>query len=201
MSNKKSGKTTNSNKKTTTSKDTKAVKSTKTVKKPVKKVEVKEEDKKNETIFAKYGTAIIIGALLVIFGIVLVATQGGESKESSKTDDVLVSMSVSEWQDKVKSEDVVVTTLAQTTCSWCNQFKPVMQEVAEENNLEVIWLDIDTVTSTEEEYNKLIGTFDELQNLGTPYTIITKSNKIIGEISGYVEKDELVKTLQEHGAL
>lgn len=159
----------------------------------------KKNSKKKESFFKKYGTFLVIGALLVIFIIVAVATKdSGTTTTNEET--VFVSMGVSEWQEAVKSDKLMVTTLAQTTCSWCNEFKPVMQKVAEDNNLEIVWIDVDTLSS-EEEYNNLIGTFEQLQSFGTPYTIITQNGEIVGEISGYVDESELISTFNQYGVI
>ena len=98
----------------------------------------KSNNSKKENFFKKYGTFLVIAALLIIFVIVAVATKDTDTG-SKNEETVFVSMGVSEWQEAVKGEDVMVTTLAQTTCSWCNQFKPVIQKVAEDNNVEVVW--------------------------------------------------------------
>ncbi len=159
----------------------------------------KSNNSKKENFFKKYGTFLVIAALLIIFVIVAVATKDTDTG-SKNEETVFVSMGVSEWQEAVKGEDVMVTTLAQTTCSWCNQFKPVIQKVAEDNNVEVVWIDVDTIAS-EEEKNSLFGTFEQLQSFGTPYTIITQNGEIKGEISGYVDEAELINTFKEYGVI
>lgn len=203
MSNKKSDakkKTTTTSAKKTRPKTVKKVTVEKTKTEPVKKAATQTKStKKKESFITKYGTLLVVGALLVVFGIILVATNDN-NKNSASAKSPFISMSVDEWQESVKKDKVLVTTLAQTTCSWCNQFKPVAQEVASENNIKIVWIDVDTLSS-EEEYNKLTGTFEQLKSFGTPYTIITKSGKVIGEISGYVEKAELLNTLKKHGAI
>lgn len=143
---------------------------------------------------SKYGLFIVIVVLLAIFLVVALFTK------DTGSDKAFVSMSVDKWQEKVKENKVYVTTFAQTGCSWCQQFKPVEEKVAKDNNVQVIWFDVNTLSS-EKEYNKLTGTFKELDNFGTPYTIFTKNNKIIGEISGFVEKAELVKKFKEYGVI
>lgn len=154
---------------------------------------------KKESFMSKYGIFFVIVGLLAIFLIVVLATKDSEGSKKS-TEETLVTMSVSDWQNTIKEDEVHVTVMAQTTCSWCNQFKPIVQEVAEEEGIKFIWFDLDTL-ATEEEYNNLTGTFEQLASFGTPYTIFTKNNEIIGEISGYVEKDELLSKLKEYGAI
>src|SRR5690625_5250129 len=105
----------------------------------------KKNTKTKDSFIKKYGTYLIIGALLVIFVIVAVATKDSSTSSNNNEETVFVSMGVSEWQEAVKSDTLMVTTLAQTTCSWCNEFKPVMQKVAGENDLEIVWIDIDTI--------------------------------------------------------
>ena len=92
---------------------------------------------KKESFMSKYGIFFVIVGLLAIFLIVVLATKDSEGNNKSN-EETLVTMSVSDWQNTIKEDKVHVTVMAQTTCSWCNQFKPIVQEVAEEEGDEVV---------------------------------------------------------------
>ena len=114
-----------------------------------KKTVAKKETKKKESFFSKYSSIIIIGVLLVVFGAVLIGLNADKDSTAKGGKGSLVSMSVSEWQSKIKGDEVVATTLAQTTCSWCNKFKPILTKVVEENNIDVVWIDVDQLAAAD----------------------------------------------------
>lgn len=155
--------------------------------------------KSEENFFKKYGMFLIIAGLLIVFLVVMLVTGGNDKKkETNKSGDVKTA-TVAEWLSESKGNETVVAVFAQTTCSWCEQYKPVVQEVIAEQKADIYWFDVDTIT--QEEYASLGEAYSELKEFGTPYTLITKSGKKVGEISGYVEKDTLVSKLKEVGVL
>lgn len=185
-------------KKSTTKKSTpKKVTTNKTTKPAPKKVEPKPVEKE-KGFFSKYGAVVVIAALLVIFGAIIVGVKD-DSKDADKAKGQLVSMEVSEWQTAIKEDTLIVTTLAQTTCSWCEKFKPVAQTVAKKYGVDIVWLNVNTLS--QEDYTKLTGTFKELSEFGTPHTIITKNGKLVDQISGYVEESDFVSALQKNGVI
>ena len=93
------------------------------------------------------------------------------------------------------------------------KFKPIYNEVAAENKLDIYYLDSDSMDSTE--HSKILssglkipGTCTESgeeqplsSSFGTPLTLFTKKGKVIGCISGYVAKDGLLSKLKSVGML
>ena len=54
------------------------------------------------------------------------------------------------------SKENTIVYLGSATCSWCSKFKPILEEIISENNLEVVYIDLSTVSN--EEYNKITKT-------------------------------------------
>ena len=121
--------------------------------------------------------------------------------------------SYDDFMKVVKSNKVVMSVFGRNTCSWCNKFKPIYNEVAAENKLDIYYLDSDSMDSTE--HSKILssglkipGTCTESgeeqplsSSFGTPLTLFTKKGKVIGCISGYVAKDGLLSKLKSVGML
>lgn len=154
--------------------------------------------KSEESFFKKYGMFLIIIGLLVVFLIIMLVT-GGDKKNKSTTKGEVKTIDVSEWVDNTKKDDIMVTVFAQTTCSWCEKFKPVAEEVIKDENVEIYWFDIDNIS--QEDYASLGKAYSDLKEFGTPYTIITRNGKKIDEISGYVEKKDLIAKLKKVGVI
>lgn len=155
--------------------------------------------KKKASFWEKYGLAVIIGGLFIAF-ILIYALVPKNNKENTGGSDIKT-IAVADWKEEIKKDKSIVTVLAQTTCSYCNEFKPIAKQVANEDKVTIYWFDIDTLS--EADNSTLTSSFDTVEKnfQGTPYTFITKSNKLIGDISGYVELDQFRTQLKTYGVL
>lgn len=111
----------------------------------------------------------------------------------------------------VDSKAPAMIVLGRNTCSWCNKFKPIYNEVAAENKANIYYIDSDLFDSTE--YSKILksdlkipascsstGSEQSLSDgFGTPLTLLTKKGKVTGCISGFTNKTNLIKKLQSVG--
>ena len=158
------------------------------------------KSKEENSFIKKYGLFLVIIIFLVIFLVVMLVTGGYKKSNTNKSSSgEPKTMNVSDWITKTKGNDVMVTVFAQTTCSWCKKFKPVVKEVIGEEKADIYWFDVDTVT--QDEYSSLGEAYSDLKDFGTPYTLITQNGKKIDEISGYVEKSTLIAKLKTVGVL
>lgn len=118
------------------------------------------------------------------------------------------------YEKLVDSKKIVtMAVFGRSNCFYCNQYQPVYNTVAEEENIDIYYFDSTTYDS--EEYDKIMdldlkipasctGT-DEDANLAdgfdTPLTLFTKNGKVIDCISGYVNKDTLLTKLETVGMI
>lgn len=120
-----------------------------------------------------------------------------------------------EYLKKVKSKkNVTMAVFGRDNCYYCRQFMPVVNTVAEENNLDNIYY-FDSNNYDENEYNKIMdsnltipaacsstGKEAKLSDgFGTPLTLFTKKNKVIDCINGYVNKKTLISKLKTVGMI
>lgn len=93
-----------------------------------------------------------------------------------------------QYQCLYNSEEPFALVLAQTTCSYCLSFKPVINSYAEKEDLPIYVIEIDQLS--DEDRNAMLASlsyFDENQNWGTPLTLGIKNKEVVSEISGYTE--------------
>lgn len=114
-----------------------------------------------------------------------------------------------EFDKLYKSKNAVMHVFGRNTCYYCNIFKPVYNDVAAENNLEVYYHDSDVIDS--KEYNKILNSGVKIpaectstkeeqplsKGFGTPLTLFTKNGKVIGCLTGYTNKTELISKLEK----
>ena len=124
---------------------------------------------------------------------------------------------VSTYSDYLKIINGKTTTMSvfgRNTCQWCNKFKPIYNEVASENKVDIYFFDSDSYNK--DEYSKIMNSDvlyipaacnenkkdEPLSNgFGTPLTLFTKKGKVVGCLSGYVNKNSLVEKLKNVGMI
>lgn len=142
---------------------------------------------------SKYKIAIVIGVLLILF--VLFSILVGDNAINK----VEMKSNLEEWLTETAEDDYVVTVIAQTTCSHCIQFKPIMQKVVNENDFKIYWFEANTLL--DENYEKLTTTYELPNYEGTPYTFITKNGEFVDYISGQRDEKGLTKFLKDNSVI
>ena len=113
----------------------------------------------------------------------------------------------------VNSKNITMAVFGRNTCSWCNKYKPLYNDVAREYGIDIYYFDSDSFNSTE--YNKILNSGLKIpakcstkgketllsDGFGTPLTIFTKDGKTVDCIGGYVNKTNLINKLEEVGII
>lgn len=140
---------------------------------------------------------LISGAVAVILLIVLAILPSikgiGTINSTADKIDQLLPQASDVMKDYIKSfrgEQPTVVFIWSPNCSWCVKFEPIMNEVINEYNLNIISLDIDQFTQTD--YALLALTDAQFKKIGTPEVAIVSNNKVQAINNGYVEKQALV---------
>ena len=100
------------------------------------------------------------------------------------------------------SDNPFVVVITQSTCGYCEQFLPVINEYAGEKNVPVYFLEIDTMDNGYS--NKVFSSlsyFEENTDWGTPLTLAIKDKEVITEISGYTNDTSVIDSLFEEVGL
>jgi predicted bacteriocin transport accessory protein len=107
------------------------------------------------------------------------------------------------YKEIYESGNESVLVLGQTGCSYCNKYKPVINEIAKEKNITINYLDVRNIN--QEEWNTLISNlndyFKDHEQWGTPLTLIIKDKKVIDYQEGYNEKSTALKFLKDNGLI
>lgn len=121
---------------------------------------------------------IILISAIVITMLIIVFLAIGKSKEGN-----LLELNLNNLKEKIENKETFVLCISKTTCSHCNDYKPKLESVASEYNIDIYYIDVDKYD--EEEFSNLIS-FDG----STPTTIFIKngdeettSNRINGDVS------------------
>ena len=110
----------------------------------------------------------------------------------------------------VNSDETTMAVFGRNSCGWCNKFKPVYNAIAEKYNIDIYYFDSDNYNSSD--YEKIVNmnltvpakcssTGEEFKlsdGFGTPLTVFTKNGKIVDCISGYKDRESLIKILKDN---
>ena len=113
----------------------------------------------------------------------------------------------------INSKNIVMTVFGRSNCTWCVDFKPVYNDIANKHKINVYVFESDL--DKEEEYEKVMklglkipknctdtGKAEDLADgFGTPLTLFTKNGKVIDCISGYLPRKSLEAKLKSVGMI
>ena len=117
------------------------------------------------------------------------------------------------YKNIINSKKIVMTVFGRSNCSWCNDFKPVYNDIANKHKINVYIFESDLYNK--EDYEKVMqlglkipknctdtGEAKDLAaGFGTPLTLFTKNGKVIDCISGYMPRKSLEAKLNSVGMI
>lgn len=114
----------------------------------------------------------------------------------------LTFISYDQFKELYKSGNKFIVVLVQTSCGYCLQYKPILNEVAKENNIPIYILDI--LKMSDDEIKDLITSIEYLEenpSWGTPITFVIEKGITKGVLPGFVTKEATVQFYQEQGLI
>lgn len=146
---------------------------------------------------------ILIGLVLVIIVVGIFSSRGTEALDEIEFPLELAGevglhqINYSQYEKLVDDEEAFIVVIERAGCSFCVQYMPIVEEVANEKKIAITYIDTDTLTS--EEYNDLSTTNQYLKknNWGTPTTLFMLGDRIVDSIGGYVDKATLEKFIKD----
>lgn len=156
----------------------------------------------------------VIIVILIIITILFIASLNGNGNSSSSDDttsndtteeteydvSMFTSITGDEFVDKVNSSDLQLIYMGRSTCHYCVQFLPILQQAQNDYGYETLYLDITTVTSDQQE--KIVAVDEDFfnDNYGaTPTVLLVKDGKIVDSQVGYSDYDTFASFLEKNG--
>ena len=114
---------------------------------------------------------------------------------------VLNYVDYSGYKKILKSDKVNILVVGQTSCTYCIKAKPILNEVADSNNITINYLNITKLG--DEESEKFNNSLDYLKDneWGTPLTLIIKDGKVIDSANGLLDNDGYVELFKKNGII
>jgi len=87
--------------------------------------------------------------------------------------------------------------IGRDNCSWCQLFKPSLDFMHDNYNLEYLYINTNELTSSS--FNKLLKEIGvKSEEFGTPYTVVVSNGKVVDSLNGYTDEVELLDFLKKY---
>lgn len=127
--------------------------------------------------------------ILILFVAILTLALTGCSNSKD-----LIEISYDDLATKIENKDSFVLYVGRTTCSHCKDFKPILEKVVNEYDLDVYYIDLDNVSNAK--YNAVLKKID---GEGTPTTVYIEKGKTLSSprIEGARDYDTIVEFFKD----
>ena len=146
-------------------------------------------------------TLIIVGIVFLVLSLALMFTK-------NKDENHLIEIDYNKYSEIIKEDKYNIILLTSPTCSHCVNYKPYVNLVADENNLTVYdinlnTLDYDQYIEIHDKYSVLKDKYDDNNNPGipTPVTIIVKNGEEVTSILGDIGQKGFTNLLKTNGVI
>lgn len=180
----------------------------------IKVVEVKEEkkveekvtkDKKSFSLSSKQKDLVLVLLVFVLLIVGFILTNPKREKVDIELPVALsgeagfTEISYSEYQEKVKNNELFLVVIVRDGCGYCEMFEPIAQEVANDYKLPFYYINLTNLSNEEREDLSTTNKYlKKNSRWGTPTTLFMYGENIVDSISGYVEKDTFVDFVKEN---
>lgn len=108
----------------------------------------------------------------------------------------LAKLTYDQYDCLYNSDEPFVMVVTQSTCHYCEQFLPVINDYAAKNDLPIYFLEIDTMDQTDaQNIFSTLTYFSENSGWGTPLTLAIKDKEVVTELSGYTDDTTSIDNL------
>lgn len=166
-----------------------------------------EEKKKNK--MPAWGIILIVGScllsiIIVVILLIVILTRYTIFNVISNSRVVLegvpgyIEITYDEYEEKIENDDHFIIVISRKGCKYCELYKPVVEEITDEYEIPIYYLDLLHMTDTQ--YIKLGTSNDYLMenSWGTPTTLYMHGEEVIDAIGGYVDEEELEDFLDNY---
>ena len=109
-----------------------------------------------------------------------------------------IAIDYEEYSELLKGENYFFIAIGRTGCGYCEKYKPVLKEVADDLELPIHYIDIANLEEDEIEEFSTSNEFLKSNEWGTPTTLILNKEEVIASQQGYVEAKELKEFIEKY---
>ena len=112
--------------------------------------------------------------------------------------DDYIAIDYEEYNELLDKEEYFFIAIGRTGCGYCEQYKPVLEEVAEDLDLPLHYIDIANLKENEIEKFTTSNEYLKSNEWGTPTTLILNKDKVIASQQGYIDAKKLKEFINKY---
>lgn len=113
--------------------------------------------------------------------------------------DYLTNISKSKFSKIVEEKEMNVVFIGSDNCLYCDRVRPILGKIANQNNLDIYYLDATNDKENVSSIIKEIG-YDEGLTI-TPFVLIVENGKYVDSVIGLADKDLYINKFIEYGVI
>lgn len=121
---------------------------------------------------------------------------------SKKESSDLTYLDKNEYKETLEAKDAYVVVVGRIDCSTCVQFKPVLEEMVANKDLQLFYIQIDNSKWNDADKDELRAFVKESYDYElafTPTLFVVKDGEMLEVEVGYMEYGALLELLEDHG--
>lgn len=144
---------------------------------------------------------ILIGVVVLIVVIALFSSKGNVELEEVNYPLTLVGeaglqqITYDQYETMLNGDDPFIVIIERASCGYCTMYMPIVEEVADEKEIPIYYIDTDTLTSDEFSELNNSNSYLKRNSWGTPTTLFMLGDRVLDYIDSYVEKDSFLSFL------
>ena len=143
------------------------------------------------------GRANVIFAIIFLVGLSIIVSFKGRDPLKDVKESKLIEIDTDKFYELYKSSDKFVLLLGRPDCSLCIAFKPVITKFANENDINVYYLDAYSI-ETEEDWDFI---WAKIKQEGTPSMGVFENQELVDSVSGEMTYEELSTWFRKVGVI
>ena len=109
-----------------------------------------------------------------------------------------IAIDYEEYNELLDGEDYFFIAIGRTGCGYCEKYKPVLEEVADDLELPLHYIDIADLEEDEIEEFSTSNEYLSSNEWGTPTTLLLNKDEVIASQQGYVDVKELKEFIKKY---
>ncbi len=161
----------------------------------------------NKILICLYALIVILvvnTAIILLKNNTVTKDSTTEEQETTEYDvSMFTKVTADNLKEAISKDEAQIVYVGRSTCGYCVKFLPVLQQAQKDYKYTTLYLDITTVTTTEQQ-NKILELDNEDKFLsenfgGTPMVLLVKDGKIVDTWMGYSEYSTYATWLEKNG--
>lgn len=169
--------------------------------KVITKPEKKEKKKFELTSKQRDLILILLAAVLLVMALVLTGSKNKldiELPVALEGTPGFNEVTYTEYEEKLNTEAPFLLIIVNDGCGYCDMYKPIVEEVANEYSLPINYVNLAHLSAEEREAFSTSNSWLKRNQWGTPTTLFMYGNDVVDTIEQYVDKDTFVEFVKEN---